>query len=281
MTNLPYPCRSILFVPGNRPERFDKALYSGADMICVDLEDALLPDQKSLSRDQALEYVSTPSPHNTLKSLRINPIKSVFGLEDLLALSKLDILPTVLLIPKVNHRKEIQIIKEILGDRADAISFFALLETPEGIANATDIANQENVDCLLFGSADWSAECNANMSWDTLLAPRSQIVQAAAQAGIIAMDGAWLDFNDDQGLKAETIKIARMGFVGKPILHPKQLQSVHDAFRPSKEAVEKAQSIITALESTPNGVLIVDGRMVDKPLIIAAQRTLKLSQIST
>lgn len=271
----------MLFVPANRPDRFDKALMSGADMICIDLEDALLAKQKDQVRQQALDYVIATSPGRTLKALRINQLGTVYGLRDLLALASLEKLPRALLLPKVGHSREIQLIRQILGEKIEKTSLFALLETPEGIANAAKIAMQPGVDTLLFGSADWAAECGSDMSWDSLLTPRCQVVQAAAQAGISAMDGVWPDFNDDAGLRGETGKIARMGFSGKAVLHPKQVATVHKAFAPSQEELAGASKILEAFANNQDGVQVVDGRMIDKPLISAARRTLFLAAMAT
>ena len=173
-------CRSLLFVPADRVDRYAKALNSGADMICIDLEDAVSPEKKEGARQQAINYVLKPSLNHCEKALRINELSSAFGIRDLLALSELDKLPDYLLLPKVSHPREIQIVRDILGEKANTISFFALLETSEGIGNAVTIAAENNVDFVMFGSADWAAQCGADTSWDTLLTPRSMVVQAAA-----------------------------------------------------------------------------------------------------
>lgn len=270
-------CRTLLFVPGNRPDRFDKALNAGADFICIDLEDAILPAQKDIARQNALDYYPCIKEHSCTIAVRINGLDTQDGLRDLLALAAMPTLPKALLIPKVCNQRDLNIIASILGNSIESCWIFALLETPEGISNASSIANNKYVDALMFGSADWSSECGCDMSNYSLQTPRSQIVQAAAQAGIVALDGAWLDFNDETGLQRESLTINNMGFCGKPVLHPKQIAAVHDAFMPDESAINFASSVLSAFEKDRDGVLLVNGRMIDKPVVKAAQRTMQLA----
>ena len=286
--------RSVLFVPGARAERFGKAAGSGADLFCIDLEDAVPGNQKDGAREAALAFFAGDGAGDGLAgdgagggargggadesaggrgALRINSLNTADGLRDILALREAERLPGAVLLPKVRCRGEARLARELLGARCEGVALFALLESSEGIANAAAIAAEPGVDCLLFGSADWSAETGADMGWDSLLTPRSMVLQAAAQAGIDAIDGAWLDLEDADGLREETARIARMGFAGKVLLHPKQVEPAHEGFRPPAEAVARAKAVIKAFNAG-GGATVVDGRMVDAPVYRAALRTL-------
>lgn len=271
--------RSLLFVPANRPERYQKALDSGADQICIDLEDSIPSGEKEAARNTALSFIATET--TSPKALRINAINSLVGLADLMALAQLPELCFSILIPKVGHPREIQLVEEVLGEVEADLSLLALLETSEGIANAPQIAQRPQVKALLFGSADWSTETGADMGWDSLLTPRSLIVQAAAQAGIQAIDGVWVDLDDLDGLYRETRRIKQLGFVGRAILHPKQIGATHNAFMPSDTEISYAKQVIQAFEGRRQGLAVVKGRMIDKPLLEAAQRTMAIAAINT
>jgi citrate lyase beta subunit len=275
-------CRSILFVPANRPDRYDKAFTSGADIVCVDVEDAVLPDDKAAARALAIPYVTDFSSTSVCrKALRINAIDTEFGIHDLAVLLNESRLPEVLLLPKVEHARDLDILSRLFGERLSETHVLALLETAEGLANAYEIAAHPACAALMFGSADWSAECGATMAWHSLLTARAMIVQAAARAGIAAIDGAWLDFNDEAGLRRETLRIKEMGFAGKPVLHPKQLAAVHGAFQPDAQELAFANKVLSAADSSRDGVLLVDGRMIDKPVVQAARNTVRLASAYT
>lgn len=276
-------CRTILFVPANRPERYEKAMASGADKICIDLEDAVPLAQKDTARATLLNFLGERGSLGTLAgiSIRINPIQTPAGLRDILALVKLEHLPPVLLLPKIRHQREVQMLREILSEKHAKLSLAAILESPEGIANAVTIGAEPSVDYLMFGSADWSTECGCSMRWDSLLTPRSQIVQAAAQTGTTAIDGAWLALDDIDGLIDETCRTAELGFGGRVLLHPKQVVPAHQAYQPEEAAVQHAQRIVAACADSVEGVIVVDGRMVDAPILNAAQRILSLAGLAT
>ena len=267
------PRRSVLFVPGTRPDRFPKAAASGADLFCIDLEDAVPENSKSDAREEALKYFAANAQSAARGLLRINRVNTLNGLRDIQALCGAEMLPQAVLVPKVRCAQEAQLVRELLESRHREVSLFALLESSEGLANAAAIAAEPGVDCLMFGSADWTAEIGADMNWDSLLTPRSTILQAAAQAGVDAIDGAWLDLEDERGLREETARIARMGFAGRVLLHPKQVKPAHEAFRPPEEVVARAKSVIKAFNAG-GGAIVVDGRMIDEPVYRAALRTL-------
>jgi len=272
------PTRTTLFVPGNRLDRLPKALKSGADLICIDLEDAVPQTTKDKVRREVLGLDYSSAASAVPRTVRINALRTQAGLRDLLVLATLPHPPAAIMIPKVQHHREIQLAQDVLATAHEEFSLYAMLECPEGIANAARIARCRHVTALYFGSADWAAECGCHMNWDSLLTPRSLLVQAAARAAIRAIDGVWTALDDLDGLEAETRRIAALGFDGRMVIHPEQVAPVHRAFRPSASAVAEAQRIIAASEQQQGGVMAVNGRMVDAPIVAQARTVLMMSQ---
>lgn len=264
--------RSILFVPATRPDRYAKAVDSGADVVCVDLEDAVSLADKDRARELVTAFFAEPRKRGEKRVLRINQLASEHGLKDMLLLLNMNKMPDMVLLPKVESVEDINGFNQIFSVSKNKLALMALIETAKGLENAMSIAAADNVNCIVFGSADYSAEIGSDMGWDALQYGRGRIVQAAGQAGIDAIDGAWLDLQDDVGLIKESQRVAAMGFVGKPALHPKQVAGLHRAFTPSEEDVQQAQRIVDAYQKNAGGVLSVDGRMIDAPVVARALR---------
>lgn len=270
--------RSILFVPGTRPDRFDKAVASGADVVCVDLEDAVADKDKSHARSLVAPFFNAPREGKALRSLRINQLASENGLRDMLTLLEMDSSPDLVLLPKVESAQEIAWFRSVMNSRYPALNIVALIETPEGLNNAADIARSEGVVAIVFGSADYSAEVGCDMSWEALQYGRGCIIQAAAMAGVQAIDGAWLNLDDNEGLLEETRRVSALGFVGRPALHPRQVAWIHKGLSPDEEALSQARRIVEAYRANRGGVLSVDGRMVDAPVVERALRMVEASE---
>lgn len=272
MTVAPIVCRSILFVPGNRPDRFGKALNAGSDAVCFDLEDAVAPDAKAAGREQIRTFLETSAPSGVARIVRINDIASIDGLRDLLAVSEGARVDAVWL-PKVESAAVCVIARAALGgDQAPAI--IALIETVVGLRDIHAIATTPGVTGLVFGSADYCAQVGCAMTSAALAVPRSMVVQAAAGAGIVAYDGAWLDLQDDDGLARDAAEGAMLGFVGKPALHPRQVAAINAAFSPSSEQLERARGIVRVSTEAGGGVAVFAGRMLDAPIVRMAERVL-------
>lgn len=263
--------RSILFVPANRSDRYQKAIDSGADVVVVDLEDAVALDKKDNAREMIGGFFEEPRRRKEQRALRINQCASCHGIKDLQLLLSMKTLPDLLLLPKVESGSDIRWLNTLLADAGKNIDIMALVETAAGLENSLSIAAQDNVKAIVFGTADYSAEIGSTMEWDALLFGRSRIVQAAGANGIAAIDGAWLDFHDDIGLVDEVRKSAKMGFIGKPAIHPKQVKFIHQAFQADEKDLEKAQEIVDAYDRSEGGVVTVGGQMIDAPVVRRAQ----------
>ena len=258
--------RSMLFLPLSRPERAAKAAASGADWVCLDLEDGVGAADKESAR-AALPLVCKDWPKDGPRlAVRINA--APLAAADLKALAGLSHPPVAVMIPKVESAAG-------LTDAAAALpkaALVALIETPVGVAAAAEIAAGSPAPAALgFGSADYLAATGGADSADSLLFPRSAVVNAAAIAGIPAMDGAWLRLKDFAGLRADAEKIRRLGFAGKIAVHPAQVAVIHAAFAPGKADIALARKIAAAAD----GAGTVDGMMVDAPVIARARRLLE------
>jgi len=272
--------RSLLFVPGSRPERFDKALLSGADMICIDLEDAVLPDDKAEARQAVLNYLSETENADKV-IIRINPSLTTEGQADIEALLTAGKHPRAIMLPKASSAEEVAAVGQQLNK--STMRLIALLETVQGVQQAAAIGQaSDRVDALMFGGADYSADIGCEFSYEPLLLARMQLVQAKASQSrqIQLIDVPHIDLTDIDDCSAESSKVKALGFTGKAAIHPKQLPAIHDAFTPTDKAIANAQAIVDAVPSDDAGVVVVNGRMVDRPIILAARRTLELAEVA-
>jgi citrate lyase beta subunit len=264
--------RSLLFVPATRPDRFEKAAAAGADMVCIDLEDAVATADKETARDTALGYLAGSLPAGPRWVLRINSPRTELGLHDLLALLSSEAAPDALFIPKASSGEEMRWLDDLLSAADRNIDLLPVIESAAGLDRAVEIAGSvlRNV-ALGFGSADYAAELGSDMSVAALAYGRGRIAAAAGQAGIAAIDGIWPDFKDDEGLRGDTELIRSMGFDGKIAIHPRQVSVIHAVFAPGEEEVARARRIVAASEAANGGIATVDGEMIDNPVVVAAQ----------
>lgn len=276
------PCRSVLFVPGDRPDRCDKAMVAGADAVCVDLEDAVGPAAKAGARDSVAAFLARwESPgatgadpdhrHRPPVIVRVNDPDSEEGRLDVAALDGYP-RPDAFMIPKVADADGIRSAQRLLGED---VPLFPIIETAAGLENAVQIgAASPAVAALMFGGFDLSAELGAEPEWEPLLYARSRVVHAAALSGLDTIDMPSRDFRDVSRLRAEAENARRLGMTGKVAIHPAQIPVIHDVFTPSPEEVEQARRIIEADRAAGGGAVSLDGRMVDRPVVEAARRVL-------
>lgn len=266
--------RTTLFVPADRPDRYAKALGSGADIVCVDLEDAVACVNKAAARDAVAGFFTIAAKPEVRRALRINSLSTLDGSRDILHLATHAVRPDVILLPKTCCSNDVRSLAALMDEIDLHCPIIAIVETAEGLENATDIAMAPHVAAICFGSADYSAETGSGMHWDALHYARGRIVQAAARAGILALDGAWLAIADMDGLAEESRRLPGMGFDGRVVIHPSQVAAVHEAFRPDDRDVERARKIVLAAEGQGGAAVSVDGHMVDRPVIAWARRLL-------
>lgn len=264
--------RSLLFVPGARPDRFEKAVLSGADAVCIDLEDAVAPHQKDEARAATLSYLASPV-EGAATGLRINALETSDAPADLKALSESGARPAFVMIPKAAGAPDIEAVRDALG--AACPPLWPLVETPVGLLEAPAIARAVGeYGGVMFGGADYSATIGSDMSWDALLFVRSTIVNSAAIGGCATMDVPFLDVKDEAGLVAETKRVKALGFTGRACIHPAQVAAINAIFTPSTDELSKAEKIAAAYDEAEGGVALLDGKLIEKPVLRAARRVL-------
>ncbi len=270
--------RSLLFVPAVRPDRYAKALATGVDAVCIDLEDGVGFSAKGDARTAAIALFSERSPSTAEVSLRINDPKGDLGRRDLDAMLRSGIRPDALMLPKVSGPQDVVAVTAVLGSLAVDLPLIVQLETAQGIAAAHEIGvAAESVSALFFGAIDFSADVGCTVEWDTLLYARSRVVLASALAGVSALDSPFMTVPALDALNEESGRVRRLGFVGKAAIHPTQVSVIQKAFSPTTDEVTWARRIVAAYEENEGGVLLVDGQLIERPVILAAQRTLKIA----
>ena len=274
------PRRSLLFVPALRPDRYWKALDAGADIVCVDMEDAVALPRKDEGRAATLPLFGENTHPHVERMVRINSISTVHGLKDLQAIIESDAPPPSIMIPKVKSADEIQLIDTLLSTgRAREIRFCVIIETNQGLERAIEIAKSSpRIDSMILGAVDMSAELRCQKAWEPLLYTRSRLVHAAASAGIDLLDVPFLNLDDPEGLRAEAQACARLGFTGKASIHPNQLSIINAAFTPDAKTIEKARKVCAAFEADRTGLVVVDNELIELPVVRSYYRVLAIAE---
>ncbi|KAA0574369.1 CoA ester lyase [Azospirillum sp. B21] len=267
------PRRSWLFTPATRPDRFDRAARSGADVLIIDLEDAVPPADKAAARDAALTALAAPAAP-ILRALRINAPVTSEGLEDLLALMRRPQNggPDFVIVPKVDSAEMIRWVDTLLSGAGGPLPLVALIESAHGVAAVEDIAcASPRLAALFFGAADLSAELGCATAWEPLLSARSRLINAAALAGIEAVDSPFFDLTDNAGMQREAAAALALGFGAKAAIHPGQISTINATFTPTEAEIAQARRIVA---ESAKGVSVVDGRMIDEAMARKARRIL-------
>lgn len=252
-----------MFVPGSRPDRFAKAAQSGADLICIDLEDAVAADGKDEARNAAIASLETLDA--SAVAIRINGLKTADGLKDLLALRAAKRLPHLIFVPMVEHASEMEIASSVLGDTAPGL--VPLIETVKGLRAGDAIAAAPGVTAMMFGGGDFSAELGTDLAWEPLFAARSAFVMSAAAARIPAIDVPFILLDDAAGLEEEVARVKALGFAAKAAIHPKQVETINRIMRPSEEELAEARDALDAFEKAGGKVIRHNGKMLEAPVI--------------
>lgn len=261
------PPRSWLFVPGNRPERFDKALNAGADATILDLEDAVPIADKAAAREYVREWLSPAHP----VYVRINAADTPWFADDVAALAAHRGVAG-LIVPKTENA---DMLLRASVDAHDTLKLLPLIETAHAFGSLNAIARAPRVDRLLFGTIDFQVDMGITGDGDELLYFRSQLALASRVAGIGApVDGVTTTLDDAAVVERETRRARRLGFRGKLCIHPKQIAAVHAAFAYTRDEHEWAQRVIDAANASGGAAVAVDGKMVDTPVILKAQEIL-------
>ena len=263
--------RSLLFVPGSRPERIAKALSAGADAVCVDLEDAVAPDAKAEARAAVIDALA----HTGGFGVRINALRTAWGCADVAALAEAGARPDFVMIPKADHAKEVTLVGEALASGgAEPVGLIPVIESAQGLKAVWETCAAAGVTAALFGGGDMSADLGVSMDWEPMLQPRAAVAAACARAGIKAIDVPYLAVKDEAGLEDETRRVKALGYAAKACIHPAQVETVNRVFTPGADEIAEAKRVVEALESAGGGAALLDGKLIEAPIIRRARRVL-------
>lgn len=272
------PRRCLLFVPGSRPERYAKAVATGADQVCIDLEDAVAPADKETARASLFAFLADKPESRGEIGLRINPLSTGLGQSDLQALAASGLNPAFVMLPKVETVAELQQADAALAG-IDTV-FIAQIETPKGLLDARALATAiPRLQALMFGGFDYIVALRGRAGWDSFFHPRVQLATIAAEAGVGCLDVPFLDIKDEAGLVNETDHVIDLGFTAKAAIHPAQVDPIQSRYLPTAGEYERAQRVIAALAASGGEAIQLDGKLVDRPIEIAAERAIALGAL--
>jgi len=263
------PRRSFIFTPGLRPDMYPKALASGADIVCVELEDGIAPKDKAEAREKALALFEQPEADDRVERIvRINSMRERFGIEDVNAILASKTPPPALMMPKVRTPDEVIILDQLLTEAGHETRLHVIIETNEGLEAAFEIAKcSDRIDAMFFGGVDMAAELRCQNNYDALLYARSRVVHASAAAGLDVIDVPYLDLDDPDGMRVEAERVRDLGFSGKGSVHPTQIAALYEAFTPSEAQITRARRIISEFEKANTGLVVIDGKLIEKPVL--------------
>ncbi len=280
--------RSMMFVPGNNPGMIKDAGIFGADCIMFDLEDSVAMTEKDAARFLVYNALTTLDYGKTEIVVRINDLSSGLGVEDLEAIVRAQ--PDVIRLPKTENaqdvidcEKEIERIEKEAGIPVGTTGMMAAIETAGGVLNAYEIAHSsKRLIGIALGAEDYVTDLKTTRSDDgtELFFARGMILNAARSAGIDALDTVYSDVNNEEGFIREATLIKKMGFSGKSIINPRQIAPLHEIFMPREKDLKKARAVMEAIREANergSGVASLNGKMIDRPVVLRAQYLLELA----
>jgi len=281
--------RALLYTPGDDLHKIRKATTLGVDCICMDMEDGVALNRKVEARATIVEALRTFDFGKSERLMRINAVGTGFEADDL-SVGEI-VKPDGVVIPKVEYGEQVRWASQVLsrfedqnGWASGSIPLLVGVETARGIINLAQIAGVDSrLEVIIFGAEDFAGDIGATRTkegWEIFYA-RSAVVTYAAAFGLQAIDMVYTDFQDLEGLRREALEGARMAYAGKQIIHPDQITPVQEAFTPTDEAITNAKRIMEAFEHHQKvgiGAFALDGKMIDAPIVKAAERVLALAE---
>jgi len=283
--------RSMLYIPGNNPAMIQQGGVYGADSILLDLEDAVALNQKDAARILVRNMINVIDFYDSEVCVRVNHLSTPFGLADLEAIVPLQ--PSAIRYPKTESAEEVAALLQIIEKIEDRhglphtkMTLHAMIETAMGVQNVFDIASKfERVDAITIGGQDLTADMNIVYTPDGagIDFARKRIVMAAKASHIDVIDTVFPDVNDEEGLRRETEYAKKIGFTGKAVINPRQIEIIHDVYTPTEEEVRKAYRIVKEFKinsAAGIGVFAIDGKMIDAPIVTRAEYILRLANVT-
>ena len=283
--------RTMLYVPGNSAAMVKDAHIYRPDTVMFDLEDSVSYKEKDAARFLVFQALRTIDYEGVETAVRINGLDTPYGKDDIDAMVRAN--PNIIRIPKTDTAQDVLDVEELIertekktGREVGTIKLFAAVETPLGVLNAREIAlSSKRLVGIALGAEDLVTNLKTTRSKEgiELLFARSQVLFAARVAGIHAIDTVYTNIADEEGFLSETRLIKQLGFDGKSVIQPSQIGLVHRVFTPDFEEIRKSLRVVQAIkeaEEKGSGVIALDGRMIDKPIVERAQRILELARAS-
>jgi citrate lyase subunit beta/citryl-CoA lyase len=288
MAQEPYrPRRSVLYIPASNDKALAKLGSLACDAVIIDLEDAVLPADKKAARDKVVGILAARPERRCEMVVRINPLASEWGADDLLAVAKAE--PDGILLPKIGTPRDILEAGDLLDDNfaPDSVKLWAMIETPRALLNIGAIAElgrdpASRLACFVAGTNDLVKATGILADRRYLMPWLMQLVLAARAGGLDVIDGVANDFRDLDAFAGECAEAAAMGFDGKSLIHPAQIEPANRAFSPSAEALAEARAIRDAFarpENAGKGVIAMDGKMVERLHLAEAEKLLAKAAI--
>ena len=270
--------RSVLYMPASNPRAVEKATSLPVDAVVFDLEDAVAPDAKQEARERACAAVRSGAYGRRVLAVRCNGLATPWGRDDLVAVAAAR--PGAIVVPKTGGREHLDRVAHAVGPD---VRLWAMVETPGAVFAAREIAQHPQVDVLVAGTNDLAQQLRAALvpGRAPVLPHLATILLAAREAGVLALDGVYNDVRDPEGFAAECRQGAELGFDGKTLVHPSQVETANAVWAPGDEEVERAQRVVAAFDAAQRegrGVVTVDGRMVENLHVDDARRVLATAE---
>lgn len=276
------PRRSCLFAPGDDLRKLSKAAQSNADAVILELEDGVALDRKAIARQTVREAATSLDFGRREKLIRVNDVTTPFFEDDVR--ETITVKPAGFVLPKVESAEDVRHICNMIDEAEKArgwsagdIGLIIMIETPRGILNLRDICEASpRLSAIIFGADDYAARIGAirTHAASEVMFARGAVVNACGAYGLQAIDMVFIDFNDAAGLERECLQGRQMGFAGKQVIHPQQIDIVNRCFSPSEAEVAWARRVVDGFRASAGRAFALDGKMIDLPVVRQAERVL-------
>ncbi|APE26725.1 HpcH/HpaI aldolase/citrate lyase family protein [Streptomyces venezuelae] len=264
------PGRAWIITPGLRSDRFAVAQRAGAAVAVVDIEDSVALPDKQTARTASEQFFALPDPPCTL-GIRMNALTTLDGLKDLVALSAYTARPDLIVVPKVESPRDVELVATALDSDGYTPDIWALIESPRAFENLPAIMSAPRLGGVIFGSADYAATVRCGLGWESLRYARSALINAATAANVPAIDAPTWELDDPAVLRRDAERAKELGFYGKGCVHPRHVQMINDIFTPTVEEIAQARALVAAADASGGAVTTVDGQMRGTPFFNRAR----------
>ncbi|CAM5596658.1 CoA ester lyase OS=Streptomyces tendae OX=1932 GN=GUR47_01160 PE=4 SV=1 [Streptomyces tendae] len=264
------PGRAWIITPGLHTDRFAGAQQSGAAVAVVDIEDSVAPADKQTARTASEAFFALPDPPCTL-GIRMNSLTTLDGIKDLAALAAYTARPDLIVIPKVESDRDIELVAAALDTNDYTPDIWALIESPRAFTTLPAIMRAPRLGGVIFGSADYAASVSCGLGWEALHYARSALINAATAANLPAIDAPTWNLDDPGILRRDAERAKELGFYGKGCVHPRHVQVINDVFTPTADEITQARAVVAAADASGGTVTTVDGQMRGTPFFNRAR----------